>query len=68
MEEEVDILKKMWAKPEISLDDMTKVLKDHTREAIRKKAGTLRLGPRIHKRKMQIDYDYLLSLGTVIEG
>jgi len=65
-EQEIKILKELWNNPNISLNDILKVLTGRTYEAIKWKARNLKLGSKKHH--IKIDFEYLRKLGIVVSG
>ena len=68
-DEENKILQAMWKSEKVyKMSQITNVLKNRSKEAIFKRAERLYL-PRWSERfKPEIDYEYLRSLGVVVEG
>ena len=66
--EEIELLKKLWNNPEVDLDDIAKTLKLRTKGALKVEARALGLPSRGELVKDRIDYEYLKSLGVVVEG
>jgi len=64
-EEEIINLEKLWTKDDVSDEDINRVFVSRSWDGIRRKAHSLGLGRR---KRSVIDYDYLRSLGVVIEG
>lgn len=68
IEEEIKTLNEMWENLDIGLDDMIKVLKTRTPDAIRRKAAELKLPPISEREKPKIDQEYYRKLMEVVEG
>jgi len=66
--EETRILKEMWEKPEILLEDMVKVLKSRNPDTIRKKAATLNLIPISEREQPEIDFEYYKKLTEIVRA
>lgn len=66
-EEEVECLRELWLNPNVSTNDIAKVLRGRTRSGIEHKAGRLNLGPK-RVAPPQIDYEYLRKLQEVVDG
>ena len=68
IKEEETILKRLWDIPEVSLEEMTKVLKTRSVDAIKMKAKSLGL-PLISARQTpELDLEYYRKLMEVVEG
>jgi len=63
-ENEKKVLKEIWENPDISFDDAAKILKSRSTDSIKKKAGSMGLGPK-NLGEPDIDYEYLKALTTV---
>lgn len=68
MEEEKTLLKEMWGNPEISIKDMTKVLKTRSIDAIKMKARSLELPHLSNRQPPEVDLEYYRKLMEVVEG
>lgn len=66
--EEDKLLKALWGNPLVDMDDLEKILKLRTKEAIKKRAQFLGFPPYTDMVKDRIDHDYLKKLGMVTEG
>jgi len=66
-EEEDEIIKQLWPNPDVTIDDILKVLKTRSKQGIEHRARRLGFGPKT-RRAPQIDYEYLRKLQEVVEG
>lgn len=62
------VLREMWENPEISLKDMTKVLKTRSVDAIKMKARSIGLVHLSNRSPPEVDLEYYRKLMEVVEG